>query len=333
MADGDSSGSDGDDTAPRMEESDLRSLFSAEEWEIGTKFPEPDTVPTKHFELLVSLGSLNFPGVLRSMVDERRWLDIGRYLRRALRFHAKDAAEAVAYPPARPDHIRRAHPELYVLPRRQHALELLGQGKRQEALRYYHDAILARIHPVRRNAHVDELLSSLAEIINQDKPLDLGREALETHKAIEEYIELYFPRLRRGVKLRGLPGDGDKLGGSCRFGWLVLPLQQEPCEEHHELVRCLVCHSRLHLRSPQHWTFTEHLYTECPAMTPYLRKQLPRPHLQRLGTRRDQDLAQDEADAAAEAAAAAGGGGGGAGGAGIHGDDDDAAGAAAPPAT
>ncbi|TVU22266.1 hypothetical protein EJB05_31950 [Eragrostis curvula] len=305
MADSDwsSSGSSGSDATSRaMDEDDVRALVVREREQAGNVGHY--SVVEQHYDLLVSLGSLRFPDILESLLLYERWPEIARYLRHALRFHAKDAAEAVAYPPARATDMRRAHPELYLLPRRQHALHLFSAGQHDQALHFYHERILPRILAVRRNAHVNALVESLGAILAGQQPLairDYDREVASTSRAIRDYVQVYFPGFCNSFYQKMMIGHSmDKLGQAWSFGEVLMPGDiLDPTTT----IRCLVCHAQLPMGTFPDAKLLDHLYMGCPATTPHIHRLLPRPLNPRQVARRAQLLQQDEA--AADAAAAA----------------------------
>lgn len=62
------------------------------------------------------------------------------------------------------------HPEFIVLLRRQHALEPLGEGKREEAQDYYNHSIFGASRRVHRTPHLDALISGLGDVIAAAAP-------------------------------------------------------------------------------------------------------------------------------------------------------------------
>jgi len=100
---------------------------------------------------------------LDALLRGNRWLGAAEYLSRSLLLHHDDDDSAG---PAPADEMPREHPELIVLLRRQHALELLGDGKREAARQYYYDkSIFAPTRLVHRTRHLDALLSDLRDSI------------------------------------------------------------------------------------------------------------------------------------------------------------------------
>jgi len=59
----------------------------------------------------------------------------------------------------------RAHPKLFVLPRRQHVLELLGNDNQAEAQKYFTENIFEPTCVAHRTPHLDTLLARLQDTI------------------------------------------------------------------------------------------------------------------------------------------------------------------------
>lgn len=130
------------------------------------------------FRFLEPLGALNDPNVLEGMLTGRRWLDTAKYLDKAIAFHAQDNKVAAAYPdedavsPGGGDGmLLRKHPELFVLPRRQHTLDLVADGEKEAARQYYNNSIFAPTRLVRRTRHLDNLIQGLQDMVHGAKPL------------------------------------------------------------------------------------------------------------------------------------------------------------------
>ncbi|KAL6642042.1 hypothetical protein ACP70R_020223 [Stipagrostis hirtigluma subsp. patula] len=267
MADSDASSSDSSPAAAPnvITEDDVRLIFPEDgawvhNWAsiIG---PDAD-------EVLVPLGALNDPATLERMLTENRWLDVAEYLQKAVEFHAEDA---VAYPEDAPSpaDMLRAHPELYVLPRVQHALELLGQGKQALAFQYYGDTIFAPTRVARRTPHLDALLARLQDMILDGRPdvLNLPDERLMTSRHIRDYLRVYFPAFN------GSPEVVASIAASKRDLYTTAAFGEALGGDY---FRCLVCHQQLTLPTAPDHRFVEHLHDDCPAVTPAVRRRLPR---------------------------------------------------------
>ncbi|KAL6905988.1 hypothetical protein ACP4OV_003589 [Aristida adscensionis] len=229
---------------------------------------DPDVVITG---ALPALGNLNYPSTLQGLIAENRWLDVAEHLDKALRFHPAEAAAAVAYPDDAPSpaDMLRAHPELYVLPRRQHALELLGKGKPASAQQYCEDSIFRPIRLARRTPHLDALLAKLWDRIagGRSDKLILGDERRMTSRHIWDYLRVYFPSFNRGAEVAASIAMSKKaLFTVAEFGEAIDV----------ERYRCLVCHQTLYLMTAPDFRLIEHLHGDCPAVTPHVRRRLPR---------------------------------------------------------
>ncbi|KAL6630664.1 hypothetical protein ACP70R_028515 [Stipagrostis hirtigluma subsp. patula] len=271
MADSDGSSSASSPASPGpkavITEDDVRSMFPDEGGWAHNYWPYmmgPNT------ETLERLGALNNPAVLEGMLAERRWLDVAEYLETALKFHPEDAAAAVAYPADAPSpaDMLRAHPELFVLPRRQHALELLADGEQEQAQRYFDDSIFAPTRLARRTRHLDAVLARLGDMIRGDVPLlDLDDERRTTARDIQDYLRVYFPNMYRGQEVAAsIAASKNDLYTTAAFGEVIGGGK----------FRCLVCHQQLTLPTAPDYRFVEHLHDDCPAVTPAVRSRLPR---------------------------------------------------------
>ncbi|KAL6630663.1 hypothetical protein ACP70R_028514 [Stipagrostis hirtigluma subsp. patula] len=231
----------------------------------------PNVITEDDVRVLVPLGALNDPATLERMLTENRWLDVAEYLQKAVEFHAEDAAAAVAYPEDAPSpaDMLRAHPELYVLPRVQHALELLGQGKQALAFQYYGDTVFAPTRVARRTPHLDALLARLQDMILDGRPdvLNLPDERLMTSRHIRDYLRVYFPAFNRSPEVvASIAASKRDLYTTAAFGEALGG----------DYFRCLVCHQQLTLPTAPDHRFVEHLHDDCPAVTPAVRRRLPR---------------------------------------------------------
>ncbi|RCV24453.1 hypothetical protein SETIT_5G085600v2 [Setaria italica] len=224
----------------------------------------------------VLTGSLNKPHVLEALLAAGNWLDVAKYLGRALTFHREEAQAAVAYPDGddapSPDDMLRAHPELFVLPRGQHALELLGDGKLEEAQQYFNESIFEPTRVAPRTHHLDTLLARLRDMIFNDGAaaqleLELPGERDRTSRHIQDYLRVYFPTLDRGPEaVASMVISKEPLYTTSAFGELI--------RDHN--FRCLVCHQPLTFLSAPDNRMVEHLHDHCPAITPAIRRRLPR---------------------------------------------------------
>ncbi|KAJ1258654.1 hypothetical protein BS78_10G092000 [Paspalum vaginatum] len=163
----------------------------------------------------------------------------------------------------------RAHPELFVLPRRQHCLELLGEGEGEQAQQYFNDMIFAPTRDARRTRYLDDLLGQLQGMIAGNKAqLNLLEERHSTCRSIQDYLRVYFPAFDRGDEVRA-----SKERSKGRLHWTTAAFG--------ELIggdrfRCLVCHKPLTLRNEPNNRMVSHLHDECPNITPGIRSRLPR---------------------------------------------------------
>ncbi|CAL4957887.1 unnamed protein product [Urochloa decumbens] len=259
-------------------EEDVRSLFDGEGgWGAGYWPYMMGTMGTEDDEMFVQLGSLDRPAVLENMLAAGRWVDVSGYLQRALEFHRDEAQAAVAYPegdnvPA-PTDMPRAHPELFVLPRRMHALELLGSDNLEEAQHYFNLDIFGPTRAANRTLYLDNLITELQNMIFNEgpaaQPLDLPGERRRTAQHIQDYLRVNFPTLDRGPEAAASMATSKRqLYTTWRFG--------EHIDDYN--YRCLVCHQTIPFNTAPDHRMVEHLHADCPAMTPGVRRRLPRPN-------------------------------------------------------
>ncbi|KAJ1270025.1 hypothetical protein BS78_06G023000 [Paspalum vaginatum] len=215
------------------------------------------------------MGCLDLPDVLESLVADHRWLHVAEYLQNALAYHHRAAQAAIAYPDEAPAHddMLRAHPELFVLPRRQHCLELLGEGQWEQAQYYFDDHIFAPTRHTRRTRYLDDLIAHLQGMTSRNEaPENLAKERHETARSIQDYLRLYFPGFDRGPEVEASKARSrEPLCSTAAFGELI---------KGHNF-RCLVCHQPLTLLNDANNRMVLHLHSYCPNMTPAVRCRLP----------------------------------------------------------
>nr|TKV90290.1 hypothetical protein SEVIR_9G018850v2 [Setaria viridis] len=172
----------------------------------------------------------------------------------------------------------RDHPELIVLLRRQHALELLCDGKPVQAQQYYFFSILGATWLHRRTPLLDKLVSDLGKTLAAavaavgeptDPSLDLPAERRRTCRDVWDYLRVYFPEFdRRAEAAAWMARSRGVLYTAAAFGEVVSEIGKQ--------YRCLVCHQPLSFCNVPDQRLTEHLHDHCPAVTPALRSRLPR---------------------------------------------------------
>ncbi|CAO2204844.1 unnamed protein product [Urochloa humidicola] len=165
----------------------------------------------------------------------------------------------------------RAHPELFVLPRRQHALELLGNGNLAEAQQYFNQHIFQPTRAASLTLYLDNLITNLQNMIFNEGPaaqqLDLPAQRDRTSRRIQDYLRVYFPTLDRG------PEAAASMAMSKEHLYTTWPFGEHISDQNY---RCLVCHQTIPFHTAPDHRMVEHLHGGCPAMTPGVRRRLPR---------------------------------------------------------
>ncbi|CAO2160878.1 unnamed protein product [Urochloa humidicola] len=164
----------------------------------------------------------------------------------------------------------RAHPELYVLPRRMHVLELLNIDELEEAQKYFNEEIFEPTRTGNLTPHVNNLITELRNTIFRDgaaAQLNLPEERCMTSRHIRDYLRVYFPTLKRSDEVAASMAMSKKqLHSTWPFGEHIFDYNY----------RCLVCHKPIDFHSAPDNRMVEHLHDDCPAMTPGVRHRLPR---------------------------------------------------------
>ncbi|KAL6634503.1 hypothetical protein ACP70R_027174 [Stipagrostis hirtigluma subsp. patula] len=250
-------------------------------------------------EFVFATGVLDIERVLDPMLVQGRWMDVAGYMRRAFRFYVTEAQAVGAAIPTNQNpiwDIRWTHPELYLLPRAQHALELASQGLWVEAREYLDDleGVVTWTTENSSQGHGDFLwgmIQHLANAVYNAAQVTLaqvttGRE--RTRTAIRDYLRVYLPRATRRLQIPGADSEwqfADRIG-ERRF-------------------RCLVCHME---QAGDLWNVRRHIVHRCRAATASVRDRLP-------GNGRKRKRRHHGGDPGAGPSSHGGGGGGGGAGA------------------
>ncbi|CAO2193447.1 unnamed protein product [Urochloa humidicola] len=164
----------------------------------------------------------------------------------------------------------RAHPELYVLPRRMHVLELLNIDDLEEAQKYFNEEIFEPTRAANLTPHLNNLITELRDTIfrdGADAQLNLPEERYMTSRHIRDYLRVYFPTLKRSDEVAAsMVMSKKKLHSTWPFGEHIFDYNY----------RCLVCHKPIDFHSAPDNRMVEHLHDDCTAMTPAVRHRLPR---------------------------------------------------------
>uniref|UniRef100_A0A0D9WHJ6 Uncharacterized protein n=1 Tax=Leersia perrieri TaxID=77586 RepID=A0A0D9WHJ6_9ORYZ len=161
--------------------------------------------------------------ILESLIRRNDWPKVDEYLMKIVYKNFLDSISAVSGVPS--GEINQAHPELALLPRQQHAYDLLLEGKYDEASDYYNEnlAMLEKCRSKRVRAASSELkhhISNRTQAVNND---------VDTGIAIKDYIYLYYPILRPDIRKRKC---GRKPHEPWDFAW----------REGSGGFRCFACH-------------------------------------------------------------------------------------------
>ncbi|CAL4945363.1 unnamed protein product [Urochloa decumbens] len=244
---------------------EIRCLFPEVAGPSVQKFPGPNPEAL----IVMALGVENGRATLNALLKGGRWLEAADHVARCLQLIRKDEQEGPA------DVMLREHPELIVLLRRQHALEMLGEGKPEQAQGYYLSSISGTVNAwlTNRTLHLDALVTDLGDTIAAAAaaaatlPLDLPAERRRTCRDVRDYLRVYFPEFDRGAEASAsMARSRSVLCHAAPFGEVVGEKEY----------RCLVCHKSLTFPYVPDQHLTEHLHYHCPAMTPAVRSRLPR---------------------------------------------------------
>ncbi|KAL6847137.1 hypothetical protein ACP4OV_022990 [Aristida adscensionis] len=179
--------------------------------------------------------------MLSTMMQPGRWMDVADYLGRVMRANYRDLLGAAVPTEGRSAwDLRWSHPELYMLPRLQDALELARGGQLQQARDRYADLVQV-IGDARHNGGdaYANLLGGVLQIL-ADATADgagiiteevVSEQTARTRTAIQDYLYAYLPKTTGRLELKYVVDDDT---GCWLFG---VRLGGRPSK-----FRCLLCH-------------------------------------------------------------------------------------------